>query len=71
MSRIIRAATVLVAGFMMANAGVAAEKLIVGVALPRAQLGQGNGSSADVGEPVRQALIAYLKGPMIVVIPLE
>jgi hypothetical protein len=41
----------------------AAGKIVVGVALPRAQLGQGNGANADVAEPVRQALIAYLKGP--------
>jgi hypothetical protein len=71
MNRVLKAATAWVAGFMVATAGVAADKLIVGVALPRAQLGQGNGSSADVGEPVRQALIAYLKGPMLEVIPLE
>lgn len=46
-------------------------KLIVGIALPRAQLGQGNSGSTDVAEPVRQALISYLRGPMIEVIPLE
>ena len=33
--------------------------------LPKAQLGQGNGASADVAEPVRQALMSYLEGPMI------
>jgi hypothetical protein len=49
----------------------ASGKILVGVALPRAQLGQGNGGSADVAEPVRQALIAYLKGPALEVIPLE
>jgi len=49
----------------------AEKKIIVGVALPRAQLGQGNGGNADVAEPVRQALMAYLKGPAIEVIPLE
>lgn len=49
----------------------AADKVIVGVALPRVQLGQGNGGSADVAEPVRQALISYLKGPVIEVIALE
>jgi hypothetical protein len=53
------------------QAAPAADKLIVGVALPRAQLGQGNGASADVAEPVRQALISYLKGPVIEVIALE
>ena len=43
----------------------------MGVALPRAQLGQPNGASADVAEPVRQALMSYLKGPVIEVIALE
>ena len=58
-------------GLAFANLAVAEGKLIVGVALPRAQLGQGNGASADVAEPVRQALMSYLKGPMIEVIALE
>jgi hypothetical protein len=49
----------------------AEDKLIIGVALPRAQLGQGNGANADVAEPVRQALISYLKGPVIEVVALE
>jgi hypothetical protein len=56
---------------LIAGNAFAADKLIVGVALPRAQLGQGNGGSADVAEPVRQALISYLKGPVIEVISLE
>ena len=60
-----------VMGLAFANLAVAEGKLIVGVALPRAQLGQGNGASADVAEPVRQALMSYLKGPMIEVIALE
>ena len=53
------------------SAAVAETKLIVGVALPRAQLGQPNGASADVAEPVRQALMSYLKGPVIEVVALE
>ena len=56
-------------GFM--NSVSAETKLTVGVALPRAQLGQPNGASADVAEPVRQALMSYLKGPVIEVIALE
>ena len=56
-------------GFM--NTAAAETKLTVGVALPRAQLGQPNGASADVAEPVRQALMSYLKGPVIEVIALE
>jgi hypothetical protein len=58
-------------GLWLMNAAFAETKLKVGVALPRAQLGQGNGASADVAEPVRQALMSYLKGPMIEVISLE
>jgi hypothetical protein len=58
-------------GLVSATAVPAADKLVVGVALPRAQLGQGNGASADVAEPVRQALISYLKGPVIDVIAIE
>ena len=58
-------------GLGLVNAAFADTKLTVGVAMPRAQLGQPNGASADVAEPVRQALMSYLKGPMIEVIPLE
>ena len=54
-----------------ASISSAAPKVVVGVALPRAQLGQANGASADVAEPVRQALMAYLKGPAIEVVSLE
>jgi hypothetical protein len=38
--------------------------------LPKAQLGQGS-SGEDVGEPVRQTLIAYLSGPTAELIPLS
>jgi len=55
----------------LSNTSLAESRLTVGVALPRAQLGQGNGASADVAEPVRQALMSYLKGPKIEVIALE
>jgi hypothetical protein len=58
-------------GLALVDAAVAESRLTVGVALPRAQLGQGNGANADVAEPVRQALMSYLKGPMIEVISLE
>jgi hypothetical protein len=58
-------------GFALANTALAEGKLKVGVALPRAQLGQPNGASADVAEPVRQALMSYLKGPAIEVVALE
>jgi len=53
------------------QAALADTKVKVGVALPRAQLGQPNGTSADVAEPVRQALMSYLKGPMVEVLALE
>jgi len=58
-------------GIGFINNTSAADKLTVGVALPRAQLGQPNGASADVADPVRQALMSYLKGPVIEVIALE
>ena len=58
-------------GLALTSAARAESKLTVGVALPRAQLGQPNGASADVAEPVRQALMSYLKGPVIQVIALE
>ena len=58
-------------GLGLIDTASAESKLIVGVALPRAQLGQPNGASADVAEPVRQALMSYLKGPVIEVISLE
>lgn len=38
--------------------------------LPKAQLGQGS-SGADVAEPVRQTLLAYLTGPATELIPLS
>jgi hypothetical protein len=40
------------------------------LAPPKAQLGQGS-SGEDVGEPVRQTLIAYLSGPTAELIPLS
>jgi hypothetical protein len=56
-----------------ANAGQAhtpaATKSRICLVLPKAQLGQGS-SGADVGEPVRQTMIAYLNGPTVEIIPL-
>lgn len=47
----------------------AAAKARICLVLPKAQLGQGS-SGADVGEPVRQTLAAYLGGPATEIIPL-
>jgi hypothetical protein len=47
----------------------AATKSRICLVLPKAQLGQGS-SGADVGEPVRQTMIAYLSGPTVEIIPL-
>ena len=58
-------------GLSLVNTASAEGKLTVGVALPRAQLGQPNGANADVAEPVRQVLMSYLKGPVIEVVALE
>ena len=44
--------TIILASLGLSNTSLAETKLTVGVALPRAQLGQGNGASADVAEPV-------------------
>ena len=49
----------------------AADKLTLGIPLPRAQLGQPNGAAADVAEPMRRVLMSYLKGPVIEVVALE
>ena len=67
--QVVMASALLGLGYI--SAAAAETKLTVGVALPRAQLGQPNGASADVAEPVRQALMSYLKGPEIEVIALE
>ena len=58
-------------GLAQMDPATAEDKLTVGVALPRAQLGQPNGANADVAEPVRQVLMSYLKGPVIEVVSLE
>jgi hypothetical protein len=65
------------AALVMATLGPAAaaeppQKRVVGIALPRAQLGQGNsGGTTDVAEPVRQALMKYLAGPALDVVVLD
>lgn len=48
----------------------AADKICIGVVLPKAQLGQGSGG-ADVSEPVRQSLMGYLGGPATQILPLQ
>lgn len=71
MRSLVRNITAIFIGLSLATGVLAAGKLKVGVALPRAQLGQGNGEAADVAEPVRQALLSYLKGPALEVVALE
>jgi hypothetical protein len=71
MRGLVRTITTLFIGLSFVTGVIGAQKLKVGVALPRAQLGQGNGDAADVAEPVRQALLSYLKGPAMDVIPIE
>lgn len=41
------------------------------VALPKAQLGQGNNAPADVSEPVRSALGTYMAGPNITLVRVD
>lgn len=52
-----------------AAAQAAGGKVKVCLVLPKAQLGQGS-SGADVAEPVRQTLLAYLGGPATELVPL-
>jgi hypothetical protein len=68
------ASVALAAAAPVANAGnsaahAAAAKSRICLVLPRAQLGQGS-TGADVGEPVRQTMIAYLNGPTVELISL-
>ena len=51
-----------------AQAGTAKSRICL--VLPKAQLGQGS-SGDDVGEPVRQTLIAYLNGPTADLVSLQ
>ena len=53
-----------------ATTAAGAAKSRICLVLPKAQLGQGS-SGADVGEPVRQTLIAYLTGPATELVPLD
>lgn len=55
------------AGDTAAQAATAKSRICL--VLPRAQLGQGS-TGADVGEPVRQTMIAYLNGPTVELISL-
>lgn len=57
-------------GLLGAATALSADKVRIGVVLPKAQLGQGS-SGADVAEPVRQTLIAYLSGPATELVPLQ
>lgn len=61
--------TVLVAAALVPGAH-AAEQICIGVVAPKAQLGQGT-DGADVSEPVRQSLMAYLGGPATRIVPLQ
>lgn len=68
------ASVALAAAAPVAHAGdnaahTAAAKSRICLVLPRAQLGQGS-TGADVGEPVRQTMIAYLNGPTVELISL-
>ena len=60
---------VAIIGLVTANEVGASDKVRIGVVLPKAQLGQGS-TGADVAEPVRQSLIAYLSGPATELVPL-
>jgi hypothetical protein len=57
------------AALALTATSIAAAKTKVCLVLPRAQLGQGT-SGADVAEPVRATLSAYLGGPATELVPL-
>jgi hypothetical protein len=44
---------------------------VVCIALPKAQLGQGNNSAVDVSEPVRTALGQYMAGPTVQLVKID
>ena len=60
------------AGLVTAVApAIAATPATVCIALPRAQLGQGNSSPVDVSEPVRTTLGTYMAGPAVTLVRLD
>ena len=50
---------------------IAAVPTTVCIALPKAQLGQGNNSPVDVSEPVRTTLGTYMAGPAVQLVRLD
>ncbi|MBK7250211.1 MAG: hypothetical protein IPI06_04855 [Gammaproteobacteria bacterium] len=69
-TRSLWSAAFLACGLFCAAAAPSADKIRIGIVMPKAQLGQGAGG-ADVAEPVRQTLIAYLSGPATELVPLQ
>lgn len=63
-------ATLLLAALCMAAPAKAATPTVC-IALPKAQLGQGNNAAVDVSEPVRTTLGQYLAGPSIQLVSLD
>jgi hypothetical protein len=65
----------LVAGLLLAALSMAASAKgatpTVCIALPKAQLGQGNNAAVDVSEPVRTTLGQYMAGPGIQLVRLD
>jgi hypothetical protein len=51
--------------------GTPAAPATICIALPQAQLGQGNNSPTDVSEPVRTALGTFMAGPAVQLVRLE
>jgi len=63
------AALLLAAAHTVSLAGTATP--VVCIALPKAQLGQGNNAAVDVSEPVRTTLGQYMAGPGIQLVRLD
>ncbi|HJS21509.1 MAG TPA: hypothetical protein VJ764_02545 [Steroidobacteraceae bacterium] len=58
-------------GAATANAQATTAPATICIALPQAQLGQGNNSPTDVSEPVRTALGTFMAGPAVQLVRLD
>ena len=63
-------ATVLLSVLPLVSLAAAATPVVC-IALPKAQLGQGNNSAVDVSEPVRTTLGQYMAGPSVQLVRLD
>jgi hypothetical protein len=69
MKNILAYATITLLATVMSNASAGVP--VVCIAMPKAQLGQGNNSPTDVSEPVRTTLGGYMAGPTVTLARLD